>query len=380
LKLSHLWVTLRLELKRIFNDRRQVLILVLGPMLVCLCFGLVYHSNPQGINVTVFVDHPGNSSSVPSVETRQLIAEIDGSETFTVSEVNSLSDATHRMTAGVTRAVIVMEEGVTGLREIQVTVDVTDSMVQQTVNRALPLIFEAYSKNLTVKYLTSSGVSSEQAAQIVTPFTTDIRTNQWTDLKAFDLGAPGVMVWIVLGICLLMATTAITSERSQGTIERIFASPYKGSEIILSKMLAYSFFAVLVALIILVTVKLIFDVALGNIFLAFLIAVLTGVNAVIFGILVSASTYSERESVIVGSSYWYLFMFLMGFVWPIETMHPILNYVSQFTPYYWAVTTMNHVDMVGWGFSMAWPALVILSAFIVAQAFVAMLLLRREIK
>jgi len=380
LKLSHLWVTLRLELKRIFNNRRQVLILVLGPMLVCICFGLVYHSNPQGINVTVFVDHPGDPSSPVSVETRQLIAEIDKSETFTVSEVDSLSDATHRMTAGVTRAVIVMEERAIGLRRIQVTVDVTDSMVQQTIYRQLPLYFEAYSKNLTVEYLSSSGVSSEQAAQIVTPFTTDIRTNQWTDLKAFDLGAPGVMIWIVLGICLLMSTTAITSERSGGTIERIFASPYTGSEIILSKMLAYSFFAVVIALIIMVTVKLIFDVVFGNVFLVFIIAVLTGINAVIFGLLVSATTYSERESVIVGTSYWYLFMFLMGFVWPIETMHPILNYVSQLTPYYWAVTTMNHVNMTGWGFSLAWPAFVILFGYIVAQAFVAMVVLRREIK
>jgi ABC-2 type transport system permease protein len=380
LKLSHLWITVRLELKKIFNDRRQVIILVLGPMLVCICFGLVYHNNPEGINVTVFVDHPGNSSFAVSVGTRDLIAEIAKSGTFTVSEVDSLSAATNRLAAGATRAVLVMEEGVNGLREIQVTVDVTDSMVQQTIYRQLPLYFDAYSKNLTVNYLTSSGVSSEQAAQIVTPFTTDITTNERTDLKAFDLGAPGVMVWIVLGICLLMSTTAITSERSRGTIERIFASPYKGAEIILSKMLAYSFFAVVVALIILVTVKLIFDVALGNIFLVFLIAVLTGVNAVIFGLLVSASTYSERESVIVGTSYWYLFIFLMGFVWPIETMHPIFSYVCQLTPYYWAVTTMNHVNMVGWGYSLAWPTLVILFGFIVAQAFVAMVLLRREIK
>jgi ABC-2 type transport system permease protein len=145
-------------------------------------------------------------------------------------------------------------------------------------------------------------------------------------------------------------------------------------------MLAYSFFAVVVALIVIVTVKLIFDVALGNLFLVFIIATLTGVNAVIFGLLVSASTYSERESVIVGTSYWYLFIFLMGFVWPLETMHPIFHYISPLTPYYWAVTTMNHVNMIGWGFSLAWPALVILLGFIVVQAFVAMVVLRREIK
>lgn len=380
MKLSHIWVALRLELKRIFNDKRQVFILVLGPLLICLIFGLVYHSSPQGINLTVFVDHPGNSSSLESVETRQLIAEIDASETFTVSEVNSLSEAMHRLTVGVTRAVIVMEEGVTGLREIQVTVDVTDTMVQHTIESELPLIFDAHSRDLAVKYLSSAGVTSEQAAQVVKPLSVDIGTNESTHLKAFDLGAPGVIVWIVLGICLLMSATAITSERSRGTIERIFASPYKGSEIILSKMLAHSLFAIIVALIIILAVKLIFDVVLGNVLLAFIIAALTGVNAVIFGLLVSAATYTEMESVLAGTMGWFLTIFLMGFVWPLETMYPIFHYVGQLTPYFYSLHAMRRVNMIGWGFSQVWPDLVILIAFIAAQAVVAMVVLRREIK
>jgi ABC-2 type transport system permease protein len=380
LKLSHLWVTLRLELKRIYNDRRRVLILVLGPMLICLIFGSVYHSSPQGINVTVFVDHPGNSTSLPSMETRQLIAQIAESGTFTVSEVTSLSDAMHRMTAGVTRAVIVMEEGVTGLREIQVTTDVTDNMVQHTVESELAPIFEGYSRNLAVKYLSNTGVPLEKASQIVNPLSTDMTTNESTNLKAFDLGAPGVIVWVALGICLLMSATAITSERSKGTIERIFASPYKGSEIILSKMLAYSIFAAVVAFIIILTVKLVFDVVLGNVFLAFIITVLASVNAVIFGLLVSAVTFTEMESVLMGTMGWFLTIFLMGFVWPLETMYPIFQYIGHLTPYFYALHAMRRVNMIGWGYSSVWPDLVILIAFILAQAFLAMVVLKREIK
>jgi ABC-2 type transport system permease protein len=214
----------------------------------------------------------------------------------------------------------------------------------------------------------------------VAPLKTDIETNEWTDLKAFDLGASGVIVLFVLGICLLMSATAITSERSKGTIERIFVSPYKRSEIVLSKMLAHSLFAVIVSLIIILTVKLVFDVVLGNVFLVFLIAILTGVNAVIFGLLVSAVTYSELESVLLGSMCWFMFIILMGFTWPLETMYPIFQYVGQLTPYLHALHAMQHVNMVGWGFSLVWPDLVILFAFIVAQAFVAMVVLRREIR
>jgi ABC-2 type transport system permease protein len=273
-----------------------------------------------------------------------------------------------------------MEEGVNGLREVQVTVDVTDSMVQQTIESELPIIFNTYSKDLTVNYLSSTGVPLEVTTQILTPFSTIVRTNESTSLKAFDQGAPGVIVWIVLGICLLMTATSITSERSRGTIERIFASPYKGSEIILSKMLANSVFAVLVALVIILTVKLVFNVVLGNVFLAFVIAALSGINAVLFGLLVSAATYTEMESVLTGTMGWFLTIFLMGFAWPLETMYPIFHYVSQLTPYYYALHAMRRVNMIGWGLSLVWPDLVILVAFIAAQAFLSMVVLRREIK
>ena len=369
-----------MELRRIYHDKRRIVILVLGPILICLVFGSVSDRSPQDINVTVFVDQFQRLSPLGYEEARQIVADIDRSEVFSVSEVYSMGDAMQRLDDGVTRAVIVLEEGATGLQAVKVTVDVTDHIVQQTIYGQLPPILEAYSRQSAAEFLSSAGMPSQQATQIIAPHSMDITTNEWWEIKYFDFGASGVIILFVMGICLLMSVTAITSERSTGTIERLFASPYKGSEIILSKMLAYSLFAIVVATVIILTLKLAFDIVLGSIFLVFIIAILVGINAVVLGLLVSSATYTELESVLGGIMLWFMSLILMGFTWPLETMHPVLTYVSKLVPSSYGVHAIRNVNLTGWGFSEAWFDLVVLSGFILVQAVVAMQLLKREIR
>jgi len=380
LKLSNLWITTLMELKIIYNDRRKIFVLVFGPIIICLIFGSVSYQSPQDVNVTVFIDRLYQSSPFEHDETRQLIADIDSSEVFSVSEVYSLPDAMERLSSGVTRAVIILEEGTTRLQAIEVTVDVSDRIVQQAILGELPPILEAYSRQSATRFLSGAGLPALQVSQIVAPFNIDIKTNEWHDIKYFDFGASGVIILFVLGICLLMSVTAVTSERTRGTIERVFASPYKGSEIIFSKMLAYSLFAIVVAAIIILTLKLAFDILLGNTLLVFIIAILVGINAVVLGLLVSSITFTELESVLGGILCWFLSLILMGFTWPLETMHPMFTYVSKLIPYSYGVHAIRNVNMAGWGFSQAWLDLAILLGFILVQAMLAMQLLKREIR
>lgn len=379
MKLSHLWVTTLMELKKIYNDKRRLLVLVLGPIIICLIYGAVSYQSPKDINVTVFIDKFNHLSSLEYEKTRQIVDDIDRSETFLVYEVYSLKDAVQRLNGGVTRATIIMEEGTNNLETIRVTVDVTDRIVQQAIMSELPSILAVHSRQSTIESL-PGGMSSQQSSQIVTPFSMALTTNENQTIKYFDFGASGVIVLFVLGISLLMAATAITSERSKGTIERIFASPYKDSEIIISKMLAYSLFAITVAVIIVLTLKLVFDIVLGNIFLMFFVTVLVGVNAVVLGLLVSAATYTELESILGAVSFWFLSLILMGFTWPLETMHHIFTYLSRLIPYSYGVHATRNINLAGWGLSQIWLDLVILSGFIVVQLLAVMLMLKREIR
>lgn len=380
MKLSHVRIMTLMELKRIYNDKREPLLLIFGAIILCLVAGLIGDRRPQDINVAVLVNRLEQPSIFEHQDTLQIISEIDKSAVFSVSRTNSLRDAMQLLNNSSIRAVIAMRENSTRLDSVQVTTDSTDYIVTHAILKELSPILKAHARQSTIEFLTTTGLSQQQANQVVNPFSIETKTNEWQEIKYFDLGATPLIVMIVLGICLLTAVTSVTAERTQGTIERIFSSPYKSSELILSKILARSVFAVIVSIIIVLTLKLVFNIALANFPLALIITILVGINAVVFGLLVSCITYVELESVSLGITSWFLFMIMMGFTWPIESMHPIFQFIASSTPYLYAVHAIRHVSLVGWGLSQAWLDLVILCVFIMAQTLIAMLLLKRKIR
>lgn len=369
-----------MELKKIYNDKRELLILLFGAILICTLTGLVAHRKPQEINVTIFVDRLLQSSPFDNKETRQVIAAIDESAVFSVSNAYSLRDAMQDLIEGNSRAIIALRTGVTGVEAVQVTVDATDIIIQQAITNELRPILEASSKQATIELLPTVGLSPQQASRFISPISVDMKTNEWQEIKYFDLFASPLIIMIILGICLLITVTTVTSERSQGTMERIFASPYRKSEIILSRMLARSVLAITVSILIVLTLKLMFNVALGDLILALIITTLVGINGVIFGLLVSSITYSELESVAYGITSWLVFMIMMGFMWPLETMHPIFESIAHLTPYLYGVHAIRHVSLVGWGLRQVWLDVAILCGFIMVQALVTIQILRREIR
>ena len=57
MKLSHVRIMTLMELKRIYNDKREPLLLIFGAIILCLVAGLIGDRRPQEINVTILVDH-----------------------------------------------------------------------------------------------------------------------------------------------------------------------------------------------------------------------------------------------------------------------------------------------------------------------------------
>lgn len=379
MKINHLLVATIMELRKIYHDRRRLLILVLGPILICMIFGYVFFYRPHDIDVTVYVDSFYNTTSTVYEESSAIIKTIDESDRFDVSQVYSLTDAFRRLSESKTRAVVVLQEGTTGLQSINITVDVTDRILQQIIQVELPQIIDSYSSQSAIKALADSGISAQQAAQVVNPVKIDIKTNEWRDIKDFDLGASGVIILFVIGICVLMSVTSITSERSSGTIERIYASPYTAFEIIGSKLISYSVLAIVVTTLIIASLRLFFGIVMGNIFLVFLVSILVGINAVSLGILVSAVTNREMESIMAGMLLWFLTMILMGYTWPLETMHPILQGFSHLTPYSYGLRAIRHINLNNWDFTQVWLDMAVVVGFTAVQIAIAIGFLRRDL-
>jgi ABC-2 type transport system permease protein len=344
--LSQLGTATLLEVKKIIHDRRRIAILILGPVILCLVFGLIGYYNPRNVDLAVYVEH-ASSGSVNLASTQQIIEKIRQSPTFNVEEVSSLDDAVSRLKRGLTRAAVVFREGTTDLQKIEITIDVTDSIIQQTVTAELSKILMDNARQSALQTLEANGMPQAMASAIITPFEINLSTNEARPLTNTDMLGSGLIVLFVVGISVIMSSIAVTSERSKGTIERIFASSFSRWVFIGSKALANSIFGIAIALIVWLTLKLAFNITMGNMGLVLLLTALTSVTAIIMGLLISSVTYSESESVLGAVMIWLTSLFLMGINWPLETMHPIFTYVAKLMPFTYALNSLRNVNLVG---------------------------------
>lgn len=394
MRLGHLKVIALFELKRSWNNKFLLFLVLIAPVLSCIVFGFVAYTYPEHIDFTVFVDRP--PASVVSREIGHLMNEIkeyqrEGcSKTFSVSvESHSREKAIKKLNEGKTRGVLIFRQGQAGLEDVKIIMDVTDLVVSNEMTQVLLNLLTKYSRNISLQPLTALTVNPEdpvggkvgfETTPVFIPPDILIQTNAWTRLRFFDLHASAIMMVLAMAIPLFLSLITITSERAGGTMERIFVTPYRKSEIIGGKILAYSVLAVVVVLLVTITLKAIFNIALGNIGLLFLATILVGLNGVIFGLLVSSLTQTETESIMVGIMCFFAFLGLMTYLVPWETMHPAARFLSRLLPYTYGIQAGRLINLNGAGFDVVRMDLTVLALALFVQLFIAIPVLRREIK
>ena len=213
--------------------------------------------------------------------------------------------------------------------------------------------------------------------RLLSPFTMTFETNEWQELKYFDFYASALVILLALLFAPGAGFTCYKHPRGHWEQSKEYlVSPYRRSEIIIGKMLAHTIFAIIIIILVLITLKILFDITLGNIALVLLVSILVGINAVILGLLISSITYSESESILLAIMCFLGLLIQMTYLIPWESMHTISKYISYAIPYTYGVQAIRSVNLVGAGFTDIWRDLLIMSGFIVIQALFATLILK----
>ena len=108
-------------------------------------------------------------------QAKDIINDIDMSDTFSVTPANSLDEAMQRMDEGLTRAVVVIELGNDNIESVSVTIDTTDPTISYAVASELPVFFEEYSISMSIQSLNNLGFSNEQSEKAAFSLYNDIR-------------------------------------------------------------------------------------------------------------------------------------------------------------------------------------------------------------
>lgn len=352
--MKNLLILTKYELKRIFRNRRLLLIVFSQPFIIAIIVGLLAHHNPTDLKTALVVTNP-------NIVTAAYVEELRKDDRLAIQGEGDRADIQN----GTLRAVITITGSPTGISKLDIEQDPVLGPYRAVLKES---VLDAYDATNT----------SLQLAQPLVPITTHDATTK--SLQYFDYYASAIMVLLVLLVVLNISGISITSEKSSGTFERLAVTPYSKTSIIGSKALAQFIIGIFVLGLGLATLYFIFSITLGNLLVLSALGVLIVMTAVALGLFISAITKSVAESVQLAMYVFFITFLTCGLNAPTETVHPILLGFMTATPFYYAVDGARRINMLDAGWGDVWMNVAILFGFFVLFLMLSILMLRKESK
>lgn len=195
----------------------------------------------------------------------------------------------------------------------------------------------------------------------------------------FDFFAPALLALWVLFFVFLLTTVSFLRERSQGTMERLMATPASRLEIVSGYMLGFMVFALAQAILLLLFTVFVLQIHYaGSMLIVFLIEALLVVGAVNLGIFLSTFARNEFQVVQFIPLVIFPMVLLSGLFWPVEDLPSALQPFAYLMPLTYANQAMRDVMIKGWGLAEVWPQLAALVIFGATMLFLAATTIQRE--
>lgn len=197
-------------------------------------------------------------------------------------------------------------------------------------------------------------------------------------MPVLDNIAPALLATMALFFSFLLTGISFLRERSQGTMERLMASPVSRSDIVIGYLLGFFLFALTQTLIIVLFTIYVLGVNYrGDLWQIFIFQIVIITGAVNLGIFIS--TFARNEFQMVQFIPLILFpqVFLSGVIWPVEQMPDYLQWVAKILPLKYGVDGLRQIMLNGKTLADLGTDLLVLLAFAAVASILAALTLRR---
>ena len=176
------------------------------------------------------------------------------------------------------------------------------------------------------------------------------------NLDQLDYFGAAFIGLILFFLVFVVTIVSFLRERSQGTLERLMASPLRRGEIVVGYMLGFTILALVQAVEVLLFSLYVLKVHnQGNVLLIFGFEVLMALSAVNLGIFLSMFARNEFQAVQFIPLVIVPQVLLSGILFPVSTEPKPLQYISDVLPLTYAVNGLRDVMLKG--ADLTWPAL-----------------------
>ena len=200
------------------------------------------------------------------------------------------------------------------------------------------------------------------------------------DIKPLDFFAPMFIAYIGFFLVFLLTSVSFLRERTQGTMERLMASPVTRLELVLGYMLGFGFFSLIQSIIlVLFTVYALQIKYEGNILSIFVVSLALVLGAVNLGIFLSAFARNELQAIQFIPIVILPQVLLSGLLWPVQDMPGWLQGIARVMPLTYAIDALTDIMIRGRTLLDNWLPLLVLLAFATLAAVLAAGTVRREV-
>ena len=222
--------------------------------------------------------------------------------------------------------------------QVQIIADATDPNTATTlINYVSRIIFDYQSK-----YLKNNSAGLNVISKM----------EYNPELKGVYLFVPGSITIILMLISAMMTSISIAREKEKGTMEILLVSPIKPLMVIVGKVLPYVSLAIINAVTILLLGVFVFGLPIrGSLLILMLEIILFVITALGLGIFISTKVQTQQDALLISLMGLLLpTIILSGYIYPIESLPKILQYVSHFIPAKWFLIILRDIMIKGTAF------------------------------
>lgn len=368
--LRRVWALSAKEVRHVLRDPRSLYLALGMPVVMILLFGFGVSFDLNRLPVA-FVDLDESHAS------RELRRRFTATDEFDDAGLVSEDEAEHLLVSGQVIAVMVIDHGFEASARrgdpvaVQLLIDGADNNAAAQTRAKASALTRVLGLQLATREVMRGGAPIE--ARLWTRFNPEGRSAVFL--------VPGIAAYVLAIVAVLLTALTIAREWERGSMAQLFATPVGRLEIVLGKLLPYLVLGSLAVLLVLAVGMWVFDVPFrGSAAALALLSFLFLAGMLGQGLFISVITRNQMVATQAAAMSSMLpSMLLSGFVFPIENMPTVLQWITTVIPARYYVEGLRGVLLRGNGIAELWPQMFALAAFALVMVVVSTARFRRTI-
>jgi ABC-2 type transport system permease protein len=366
----------RKEALHVLRDPRSLGMAVAIPVLLIVLFGYALTLDVDNVPALV-LDHSGSPAS------REVISRFVGSRYFQVrgaaADLHAIEQAIDRRE--ILLGLVIPAEFARDLEagrpaSVQAIIDGSDANTAALVSSYAEAVVEQDAREVQIAY-------ARRIGRLPPTPPLDLRPRVWynPDMQSRNAIVPGLTAVIMMVIAAMLTSLTVAREWEQGTMEQLVATPVKGPELILGKLVPYFALGMLDVFIAVVMGEFLFKVPLrGSAALVFAMAAVFLAGALTLGMLISTMARNQLLASQLAMITTFLPAFLLsGFAFAIANMPGPIQWATRLVPARYFVVILKGIYMKGVGLEILGAEAALLAGFAVAVLALAFLRFKKRL-